>query len=567
MSSFRKSLLAAILKHLLRGKSLIQSVFAFWISPLSSPQKAPSSTQSSTQSSTATPGAVDGTGQTTTIPPAVRSSRTARGDFLREAEALLLGPLAGDGLLRLSRALKAQFRERLQSDPACMLPSYNHRLPRGHETGRYLAVDVGGSTLRVALVELRGQGEDVRGRESEIVSMKSYPIGMDVKSLRGVAFFDWMAARIVETLEKESRPNGSVASVLPMALAWSFPIEQTSLRGGLIHDMGKGFRAADGLVGEDLGAVIEAACRRSALPAELCVILNDGNATLLSCAYLHNSTRFGLILGTGVNIAAYLPVPLIGSTKFGDRPKEWFDEARSVIVNTELGMFGKDILPVTRWDALLKKGHSRPDFQPLEQMVGGMYLGEIARFALLEAIRTTGVFGGIVPESLNSPYSFGTETMSLIEGDVSLTMEKSISLFSKLHPSPHIPTALDMAFLRDICALISRRSAAIVAASLHAVWELRLEGIRESMASSESSAISTAEAEKEVALERTMVSFNGSVIESYPGYRAMCQQFVDELVAAGGDGKPGARIDLVPAKESSLLGAGVALAAAVSEAA
>lgn len=182
--------------------------------------------------------------------------------------------------------------------------------------------------------------------------------------------------------------------------------------------MGKGFRAADGLVGEDLGVVIEAACRRSGLAAELCVILNDGNATLLSCAYMHSSTRFGLILGTGVNIAAYLPVPLIGASKFGDRPKEWFDDARSVIVNTELGMFGKDVLPATRWDASLKREHPRPEFQPLEQMVSGMYLGEITRFALLEAIRTTGLFGGTVPESLNSPYSLGTEMMSVVEGYV-----------------------------------------------------------------------------------------------------------------------------------------------------
>ncbi|KAL2755634.1 hypothetical protein ACRALDRAFT_1071132 [Sodiomyces alcalophilus JCM 7366] len=361
--------------------------------------------------------------------------------------------------------------------------------------------------------------------------MKSYPINPHVKSLQGVAFFDWMAARIVETLgSQESRLNG------------------------------------DGLVGEELGAVIEAACRRSGLPAELCVILNDGNATLLSCAYVHNCTRFGLILGTGVNIAAYLPVPLIGSAKFGDRPKEWFDEARSVIVNTELGMFGKDVLPVTRWDASLKRGHPRPDFQPLEQMVSGMYMGEIARFALLEAIKTTGLFGGIIPESLNFPYSLGTEIMSLVEGDMSPTMAKSISTFSALHPSPHVPTTVDLAFLRDLSALISRRSAAIIAASLYAIWELRLEGIRESIASPASLAVSTAEAEEEVVLERTMVSFNGAVIESYPAYRAMCQDFVDGLVATGDGCAPGVRIDLVPAKESSLLGAGVALALAVSEA-
>lgn len=145
-------------------------------------------------------------------------------------------------------------------------------------------------------------------------------------------------------------------------------------------------------------------------------------------------------------------------------------------------------------------------------------------------------------------------------------MQKSISTFSTLHPSPHIPTPADLTFLRDLSALISRRSAAIIAASLYAIWELRLEGIREVMAPPAGVAVSTAEAEKEVVLERTMVSFHGTVIESYPGYRAMCQHFVDELVANRHGSERGVRIDLVPAKESSLLGAGVALALAVSEA-
>lgn len=180
--------------------------------------------------------------------------------------------------------------------------------------------------------------------------------------------------------------------------------------------MGKGFLAAEGLMGKDLGEVIEAACTAKGMNAVLKIIVNDGGATLLSQAYIHSATRFGLILGTGVNIAAHMPVSVVGKPKFGDRPQEWWDEARDVIVNTELGMFGQGILSVTRWDTSLKQGHSRPDFQPLEQMVSGMYLGEMVRFALIEAIQTTGVFAGVVPKSLDEPYSLKSETISAIEG-------------------------------------------------------------------------------------------------------------------------------------------------------
>ncbi|KAF6833602.1 hexokinase-1 [Colletotrichum plurivorum] len=528
MTTFPKSFLAAVVKQLLRGKSLIQAILAFWITPQSVPGKPARSTVEDSKAATSYPRRTD--------------------DFLKEAEDLLLGPLAGDGLLALSNALKAQFREKLQTSMACMLPSYNHQLPGGHEVGQYLALDVGGSTLRVALVELRGR--DAKGRESEIVRMSSFKIDTDIKNLEGMAFFDWMAERILETISKDgedpSRP-------MPMALAWSFPIEQTSLKGGRIHGMGKGFLAAEGLMGQDLGEVIETACAAKGMNAILRVILNDGGATLLSQAYIHSATRFGLILGTGVNIAAYLPVSVIGRSKFGERPQEWWDEARDVIVNTELGMFGGDVLGVTRWDRLLKQGHPRPDFQPLEQMVSGYYLGEVVRFALIEAVQTTGVLGGVVPKSLDEPYSLKSETISAVEGDTSPLFTSSIDLFSSTHPSSHTPTSADMSFLRDIASLASRRSAAIVAASIHAVWSLRLDALDE-----EGTAGAARErVEKESGLERTMVAYNGSVIEHYPEYLTTLQGYVDALV-----GRKDRSIDLVPAKESSLLGAGVALARA-----
>lgn len=173
--------------------------------------------------------------------------------------------------------------------------------------------------------------------------------------------------------------------------------------------------ANKGLVGRDLGEIIRTSCKNQGLDVEVEAIINDSSACLLSQAYSHTSTRFGLILGTGVNVGAYLPISLIGGRKFGARPVGWFDRASHVIVNTEMSMFGNNILPFTRWDHELRNDHSRPDFQPLELMTSGMYLGEIARFALIEAVETIGIFGGVVPASLSAPYSLSTETLSIIE--------------------------------------------------------------------------------------------------------------------------------------------------------
>jgi hexokinase len=122
-----------------------------------------------------------------------------------------------------------------------------------------------------------------------------------------------------------------------------------------------------------------------------------------------------LILGTGTNMAVVLPVSALTKTKFGIRPQSWHDQARHVLVNTEFSMFGKNILPTTRWDDYLNKTHMYPDFQPLEYLVSGRYLGEIVRLVLLEAIQSTGLFNGQYPEHFLEPYAFETSTMAAIE--------------------------------------------------------------------------------------------------------------------------------------------------------
>jgi hexokinase len=179
--------------------------------------------------------------------------------------------------------------------------------------------------------------------------------------------------------------------------------------------MGKGFLAAHGLLGQDLGDLIQESCLKRGLNVQLDAIVNDSSATLLSKAYLDSTTHFGLILGTGVNAAVHLPVHIFSPAKFGIRPTEWHDLAEHVIVNTELSMFGAGFLPSTKWDSALRAVHPMPEFQPLEHFVGGGYLGEIVRLVLVEAIQTAGLFGGIVPPSLRDRYSLQTETISHIE--------------------------------------------------------------------------------------------------------------------------------------------------------
>lgn len=115
-----------------------------------------------------------------------------------------------------------------------------------------------------------------------------------------------------------------------------------------------------------------------------------------------------------------------------------------------------------------------------------------------------------------------------------------------------------MALLTALSSYIARRSASIIAASLFALWELKAEAEEDLLRSLPADSPFIAETEAEIACSKASVAFNGSVIEHYPGYRDILQKYTDDLVSSSE--RKGGAIELVPARESSLLGAAVALA-------
>lgn len=347
--------------------------------------------------------------------PSCHNNLYAMDTFLDEIRSLFEAPLQANRLHAMSRQLQEEFRQKLESSPISMLPSFHHTLPSGREQGTILALDVGGSTFRIALIDLTGsrQGED---DGMEIKQLKSFLIDDSVRSLRGRLFFDWMAERIEEVLDADHhQADSKTDGPLPMALAWSFPIEQTSTRTGYLLAMGKGFLATTGVEGHDICELVTSACQARKINVALHAIVNDSSATLLSQAYRDPSTRISLIMGTGINAAVYLPVSALAREKFGERKQTWWEEADHVLVNTELSMFGKDIWTSTRWDVELNATHPLPDFQPLEYKVGGRFLSELVRLVLVEAVEKGVLFEGHMPEGLDGRYALDTGLIAIIE--------------------------------------------------------------------------------------------------------------------------------------------------------
>ena len=137
-----------------------------------------------------------------------------------------------EDLLALSEKLQAELRQHMISSPQCMLPSFNYELPTGQEQGKYLALEVGGSNLRMALVELNGREQGLR-----IQGTMCFTIDMAIRQLKEYDFFDWMAERIGDLCGVEAITLGTtdVNGPLPMGVAWSFPIESVQAMGSISY--------------------------------------------------------------------------------------------------------------------------------------------------------------------------------------------------------------------------------------------------------------------------------------------------------------------------------------------
>ncbi|EPS36919.1 hypothetical protein H072_9553 [Dactylellina haptotyla CBS 200.50] len=463
--------------------------------------------------------------------------------------------LSTSTMLQISSKLTAAYEEGLQKSTASMLASHIYHLPSGYEKGYFLSVDLGGSTLRVALVQLVGHKDAVRRggaltvdqpKPMSIVEIKTWG-GVQIehlKTLTGDAFFDWIAVRIREVVVNKFGTKQT--PILPLGLSWSFPIESTSIDSGKLQGMGKGFRVAEGLLGTDLKAHFMNAFSRQDLNISLEAIINDSLAALLSHAYVSPATRCALILGTGTNAAVSLPLSMLPNSKLhSNQPAE----AREVLMNTELSMYGKDIYPVTKWDDELDAAMPRPGFQPLEYLIGGGYMGEIGRRLIVE-LRSQGLFQNM-PTIWEKPYTLPTEVLANMEELRDENIPDNYNKISSTLPDLDLPVE-DAMTLRKIADHISTRAANYCAIALHAMIKLRERGGESPSSHPEKNIVP--------------IAFVGSVMEKYPRLLARSQQALDKLTEWTPESKDDQlRIVLEFAPESAIFGAAVSVAAALEK--
>lgn len=158
-----------------------------------------------------------------------------------------LSPLIVDEavLYELARRFSSVYRHLASTSEEQFLPTPVTSLPTGNETGRYLAIDVGGSNLRVAFIELLGESVDsdirptdagerfrdtIRKAQRQRVRRtreKAWPIQDHLKMDKAEDLFSWIGDCIAEVVAESLTSDATRSSIpeeLDLGITFSFPI-------------------------------------------------------------------------------------------------------------------------------------------------------------------------------------------------------------------------------------------------------------------------------------------------------------------------------------------------------
>ncbi|KAG9069764.1 glucokinase [Linnemannia hyalina] len=452
--------------------------------------------------------------------------------------------------------LTAAFIDQMQSGLAgdqkssdlAMIPTFVSGRPDGQERGSYLALDLGGTNLRVCLITLKGN-HDVESNS------KAFRVSDHLQEAHISELMDFIAISIKEFISSEHISSKIVehptdSDTLELGFTFSFPVAQTAIDAGMLLRWTKGFNCP-GAVGNDIVQLLQEAIDRNKVNVHVAALVNDTVGTLLAHSYKHPNTFIGAIFGTGTN-GAY--VEATRSIKTMPTPT-----AKEMIINIEWGNFDKDkrILPVTPFDNKLDRESINPGIHIFEKMISGMYLGEITRNILLHLIDHRLLFDGTSSQKLNTHWSFETKFMSQIESDTSATLIPIAQILEQ-ELGIYLNTQVDREIVKAVCELVGRRAARLSAMATAAVvrrglsveghfagygYPLKLSegdhviGTAAGVNKNETAAEEIHEKTDSVAehggnLQQIHVGIDGSVFEHYPHFEERMVEGLTELLGS-----------------------------------
>lgn len=437
------------------------------------------------------------------------------------------------------------------------IPSYITTVPDGSEKGTYLAVDLGGTNIRVCSVRLNGDST-VKMTHSKVVVPRELMVTESKTEL-----FEFIAEQIEQFLRKhhqdhysrhiEKRQTGSVEEpyreeeFFDLGFTFSFPVVQTAINRGTLLRWTKGFDIHS-VVNEDVCKLLQDAVDARHLPVRVAALINDTVGTLMARSYCSQSRTkalIGAIFGTGTN-GAYIEkldrIPKL-SVCGGD---EFDTSTGEMVVNMEWGSFDNPmkVLPDTIYDKKLDAISVNPGIQMFEKRISGMFLGEILRWAILSMVENPelNMFSSPAVVSKDSGlynnWGIDTSFLSTVKADFS---EDLSATRSKLKEELGIENAstTDCQAVKTLVHAVGKRAARLSAVALGAV------------------VISSG---KLAGDETINIGVDGSLVEFYPDYERYIREAWREVPEIGEEGEK--KIHIGIAKDGSGVGAALGALAA-----
>ncbi|KAG9774112.1 hexokinase, partial [Aureobasidium melanogenum] len=373
-----------------------------------------------------------------------------------------------------------------------MNPTWVMAFPDGDEQGTFLALDMGGTNLRVCEITLTEE----KG-EFDIIQSK-YRMPEELKTGTADELWEYIADCLQQFIEfhheEENLPD------LPLGFTFSYPATQHYIDHGILQRWTKGFDIS-GVEGEDVVPQFQAALKARNLPIKLVALINDTTGTLIASAYTDQAMKIGCIFGTGCNAAYMENCGSIPKLKHLNLPDDC-----PMAINCEYGAFDNEhrVLPITKYDTIIDETSPRPGQQAFEKMIAGLYLGEIFRLVLVDLHENKNLlFEGQDISKLKKPYTIDASFLAAIEEDPFENLQETHDLFEKeLHITASKP---ELELCRRLAELIGTRAARLSACGVAAIC-------------------------KKKNIESCHVGADGSVFNKYPHFKARGAQALREIL-------------------------------------
>lgn len=221
---------------------------------------------------------------------------------------------------------------------------------KAFKNGEYLALDIGGTNVRVSLYEVKPQVV-LKATRKFALRGTGFDYTTSDYSLRDI--FEMVADRIEEIVEPDKE--------YLLGHTFSFAIDSKSKNSAKTLNFSKGFAWRDA-VGVDVNGCLKEVLDERGLNVEPSAVLNDTTATLLAGFTQDINTNIACILGTGHNMC--------------------FVNSDGEAINTESGGFNSSAIPLTKYDEAFLNLIPKERACLLEALVGGKNIAKLAKVVI-----------------------------------------------------------------------------------------------------------------------------------------------------------------------------------------